>query len=83
MAVFPKSFTTNSFTLQDDGRYKATIFASTHGLGFDYRVTKVMRRDDDYNWHNMVASFVILDNGDFELYVDEPCICKVYLVGDE
>lgn len=82
MAVYPKSFIVSNFTLQDDGRYKATILASTHGLGTDYHVTKMIRRDADLNWQNMLAVYKILSNGDFEYYVDEPCICKVYLVGE-
>lgn len=82
MAVYPKSFMTSNFVLQSDGRYMATIPASTHGLGTDYHVTKMIRRDDDMNWQNMIPTYRILANGDFEYYVDEPCVCKVYLVGE-
>lgn len=81
-SVYPKSFTVNSFILQPDGRYMATILADTHGLGVNYHVTKMIRRDADLNWQNMVATYRILSNGDFEYYVDEPCVCKVYLVGE-
>jgi hypothetical protein len=81
--TFPKSFTTNSFIEQPDGQFKATIPASTHGLGINYRVTKMMRRNSNLDWENQVATFKILENGDFEYYVSEPCICKVLLVGDE
>lgn len=80
--VYPKSFTVNSFTRQDDGRYMATITAETHGLGTNYHVTKTLRRDADMNWQNMIPVYRILSNGDFEYYVDEPCVCKVYLVGE-
>ena len=80
--VYPKSFTVNNFILQDDGRYMATIPAATHGLGTNYHVDKMLRRDDDLNWQNMLAVYRILSNGDFEYYVDEPCVCKVYLVGE-
>lgn len=83
MAVYPKSFMVTSFTLQEDGRYMATITADTHGLSTNYRVEKCIRRDADMNWQNMIPVYRILANGDFEYYVDEPCICKVYLVGDE
>lgn len=81
--TYPKTFTANSFILQDNGQYKATITADTHGLGTNYRVTKMTRRDDNSNWVNQLATYKILSNGDFEYYVAEPCICKVLLVGDE
>lgn len=81
-SVYPKSFTANNFILQEDGRYMATILAATHGLGTNYHVTKMIRRDDDLNWQNMLATYRILSNGDFEYYVSEPCVCKVYLVGE-
>lgn len=80
--VYPKSFTTNNFIPQPDGKFVATIFASTHNLGLNYHVTKMIRLDDDGNWRNMLATYRILANGDFEYYVDEPCVCKVYLVGE-
>lgn len=83
MAVYPKSFMVTNFDLQSDGRYMATIPATTHGLGTEYHVTKMIRRDSDMNWQNMLAVYRILNNGDFEYYVDEPCVCKVYLVGEE
>lgn len=83
MVVYPKSFTVSAFTQQTDGRYMATITAATHNLGVNYRVQKCIRRDDDMNWQNMIPVYRILANGDFEYYVDEPCVCKVYLVGDE
>lgn len=38
--TFPKTFTTNNFIERPDGQFKATIPASTHGLGINYRVTK-------------------------------------------
>lgn len=81
-AVYPKTFVPNDFTLQSDGKYKATISAQTHALGSNYRVQKMIRRDEDLNWQNQLASYKILTTGDFEYYVDEPCYCKVYLVGD-
>jgi hypothetical protein len=81
-SVYPKSFTTNSFLPQSDGRYMATIAASSHGLGVNYHVEKAIRRDTDLTWKNMIASYRILTNGDFEFYVDEPCICKIYLEGE-
>ena len=43
----------------------------------------MMRRNSNLDWENQVATFKILENGDFEYYVAEPCICKVSLVGDE
>lgn len=82
MAVYPKSFMVSSFTLQSDGRYMASIPATTHGLGTDYHVTKTLRRDADMNWQNMIPTYRILTNGDLEYYVDEPCVCKIYLVGE-
>lgn len=82
MAVYPKGFTTNNFIPQSDGRFMATIFATTHNLGTKYHVAKMIRRDDDMNWHNMLGVYRILENGDFEFYTDEPCVCKVYLVGE-
>lgn len=82
MAAYPKSFTVNSFILQSDGRYAATILAETHSLGTSYHVAKAIRRDDDLNWQNMIPVYRILTNGDFEFYVSEPCVCKVYLEGE-
>lgn len=81
-ARYPKTFTVNNFILQPDGRYMATILASTHGLGINYHVCKMLVRDVDKNWRNQLAVFRILGNGDFEYYVDEPCICKVILEGE-
>lgn len=82
MAVYPKSFATSSFSEQEDGRYSATIAATTHGLGTGYSVTKALRRTTDLTWKNMIPCYEILTNGDFVLYVDEPGVCKVYLLGD-
>lgn len=81
-ACYPKSFVANNFLLQEDGRYMATIPATTHNLGTNYHVAKMIKRDSDYNWQNQLATYRILANGDFEYYVDEPCVCKVYLVGE-
>ena len=81
--VYPKSFLMSSFELQADGKYMATIPASVHNLGTDYHVTKMIRRDNDMNWQNMLAVYKILENGDFQYFVDEPCVCKVFLVGEE
>lgn len=81
--VYPKSFTTNDFILQPDGQYKATIPESVHGLGVWYSVDKMIRRNDNMDWENQLATYKILANGDFEYYVAEPCVCRVYLVGDE
>ena len=61
-SVYPKSFTVNSFILQEDGRYMATILASSHGLGTNYHVVKMIRRDSDMNWQNMIATYRILSN---------------------
>lgn len=80
--TYPKTFTTNNFLEQADGQFMATIYAATHGLGTDYQVEKMLRRTDDLDWENQVATYKILANGDFQYYVAEPCVCKVYLVGD-
>lgn len=82
MAVYPKTFVPNNFIEQSDGRFKATIFATTHNLGTDFQVEKMLRLKDNGDWENMIASYKILANGDFEYFVDEQCVCKVYLVGD-
>lgn len=83
MAAYPKSFTENDFTLQADGRYMATLPASTHNLGTNYHVVKNIKRDPaDMSWHNIVPVFRVLSNGDFEFYVTEPGVYKVYLVGE-
>lgn len=82
MAAYPKSFIVDNFELQSDGRYMATVPASTHNLGTNYHVVKFLRRDADLNWQNMIPVYRVLANGDFEYYVDEPCVCKVYLVGE-
>lgn len=80
--MYYKSFTTNDFILQPDGRYRAVILASTHGLDIYYRVCKILKRDSDMSWKNIIMSYSILPNGDFELYVDEPGIFEVTLVGE-
>lgn len=80
---YPKTFVKNDFIPTTDGQYKATIFATTHQLGIDYRVTRILRRDDSCIWHNQLPVYKILENGDFEFYVSEPCICKVLLIGDD
>ncbi len=81
-SVYPRSFTTNNFLPQSDGRFMASLPATTHGLGVNYHVAKMIRRDADNNWQNMIGTYRILTNGDFEFYVDEPCVCKIYLVGE-
>lgn len=83
MAVYPKSFTVSDFVLQDDGQYMASIPAATHGLGATYRVGKMHRRNDNRDWENQLATYKILADGTFEYYVSEPCVCRVYLEGDE
>ena len=59
MAVYPKSFTTNNFIPQSDGRFMALIPVTTHNLGTKYHVAKMVRRDDDMNWHNMLLSLLM------------------------
>lgn len=59
-SVYPKSFMVTSFELQPDGRYMASIPAATHGLGTNCHVTKMIRRDSDNNWQNMLAVYRIL-----------------------
>lgn len=81
--VYPKTLSTNSFLPQPGGLYKATIYAATHCLGTNYHLEKALRRmDDEVNWESMIASYRILENGNFELYADEPCVCKIYLEGE-
>lgn len=80
--TYPKTFVAANFTLLSDGQYMATIPESVHQLGTNYRVTKNLRRDNDRNWQNMLPTYKILANGDFELYVAEPGIYKILLVGD-
>lgn len=83
MAAYPKTFTENDFTLQDDGRYMATLPATTHNLGTNYHVTKFIKRDpSDMSYNNIVPVFRITSTGDFEFFVEEPGIYKVYLVGE-
>ena len=82
-SVYPKSFLKSNFVLQPDGRYKATLLASVHGLGTNYHVCKKIVRDEDgVTWHNQLAEYKILENGDLEYYADEPCVCKVFLEGE-
>lgn len=81
-ASYPKTFGENHFEKQTDGRWAATIFAASHGLGNAYSVTKVIRRKSDGSWENVIPNYDILSNGDFMLYFDEPATCKVYLMGD-
>lgn len=80
--MYYKSFTSNDFILQSDGKYKAVILASTHGLDIYYRVSKIVRRDNNSNWENVITSYKILSNGDFVLYADEPGIYEITLVGE-
>lgn len=83
MAAYPKTFTANDFTQQADGRYMATLPATTHGLGTAYHITKHIKRDpSDMTWHNIVPVFRVLTNGDFEFYVNETGVYKVYLQGE-
>lgn len=82
MAVYPKTFTANDFSLQEDGRYMATVPAATHNLGTTFHNAKNLKRAEDMSYHNFVPVFRISTNGDFELYVDEPGVYKVYLVGE-
>ena len=82
-SVYPKTLSTNSFLPQPDGLYKATIYATSHCLGTNYHVEKALRRiDDEVNWESMIAVYRILENGDFEFFVDDPCVCKIYLEGE-
>lgn len=80
--TYSKSFVANNFLLQENGRYMALVPATTHKLGIDFHVVKMLRRDTNYNWENMVGNYKILPNGDLEVWTDEQCICKIYLVGE-
>lgn len=81
--LYYKTLNSNDFQLQSDGKYKAVIPASSHGLGVYYRVSKFLRLDgDNVTWRNFIPAFKILENGDFELYTDEMCVCMVTLVGE-
>jgi len=82
-AVYPKSFMVTDFVLQEDGQYKATIAADVHAVGTTYRVGKLQRRNDNRDWENMLATYKILADGTFELYVSDPCVCRVYLEGND
>lgn len=82
MASYPKTFTEDDFVLQDDGRYMTTLPAATHNLGTNFHVVKNIKRAEDLSYHNFIPVFRICTNGDFELYVNEPGIYKVYLVGE-
>ena len=83
MAVYPKAFTDDDFTQLSDGRYMATLPATTHNLGTNFHVAKNIKRDPaDMSWHNVVPVFRILSNGDFEFYVNELGTYKIYLVGE-
>lgn len=82
MASYPKAFTTSAFTQLDDGRYVASITANVHGLGTIYSVTRVIRRREDLTWENVIPTYEILPNGDFNLYVDEPGTFRINLSGD-
>lgn len=82
MASYPKTFTTNNFILQEDGRYKATIPGTTHGLGIAYGVTRVQKRREDMTWENVISCHEVMSNGDFNLYVNETGIYRVYLSED-
>lgn len=83
MAAYPKAFAASNFTQLDDGRFVATLLASTHGLGTVFSVTRVIRRRDaDLVWENVIPNYEILPNGDFNLYTDEPGTYRIYLMGD-
>lgn len=57
MARYAKTFKVNDFILQSDGRYMATIYATTHGFDINYHVCKMLVRDEDMNWRNQLAVF--------------------------
>lgn len=81
--MYYKTLNSNDFQLQSDGKYKAVILASTHGMGVYYRASKFLRLDNDgITWRNFIPTYKILSNGDFELYTDEICVCMVTLVGE-
>lgn len=83
MSAYPKTFTEDDFTLQSDGRYMATLPASTHNLGTSFHATKFIKRDEsDLSYHNILPVFRVTSTGDFEFFVEEPGIYKVYLVGE-
>lgn len=43
-SVYPRSFTTNNFLSQSDERFMASLPATTHVLGVNYHVAKMIRR---------------------------------------
>ena len=83
MAAYYKTFLPNNFSPTDDGKYKAVIAASTHQLGTDYSVARAVRVNTNGEWENQLATYKILENGDFEYYVSDMCVCTVHLVQDE
>lgn len=68
--VYPKSFIVNNFILQDDGMYKATLLATTHGLGINYHVTKMIVRNAALVDVNITTTGVTLTSDEaFEGYI--------------
>lgn len=79
MTVYPKTFTEDDFVEQADGRFKATIPATTHNLGTNFHLEKCLRRDENLTLHSCVAVYSILTTGDFEFFVNTKGVYKLYL----
>lgn len=80
--MYIKTLTANDFILSSDGIYVATILATTHELGNVFHVDKFQKRNDNYEFENVIESYKILSNGDIEIYSEEPGIYRMILVAD-
>lgn len=59
MTNYVQMLTNNSFILGDDGIYKATILATTHGLGSAVTVRTAEHRNENCEYENVLLSYMV------------------------
>lgn len=77
MTTFSTSIAASSMILQDDGIYRGTLLASTHGLGTSVFVVRAVARNSDLSQENVICAYQVDTNGDIHVYTDEPTTIRI------
>lgn len=64
-------FTVNNFVSQGGGVYTLTVPAENHGLDINYRVSKIIRKDENNAERPVLCDYKIASNGDFTIITNE------------
>lgn len=82
MAIKTATLAKGSFIRGDDGKYVATVLATTHQLGNAVHLTKVVHLNDDYTLENAICAYRVETNGDLKVIVDEPTTLRITIAND-